>query len=58
MAKPPIDLDLGCSAILPGQQVATVVAHLLPELVKQSQHEVLINQMGHPFPTIHMNLST
>ena len=30
--KPPVDLDLGCSAILPGQQVATVLAHLLPEL--------------------------
>ena len=28
--KPPVDSDLGCSVILPGQQVATIAAHQLP----------------------------
>ena len=36
----PADLDLGYSAILPGQQVATVAAQQLPELSEPSQWEV------------------
>ena len=46
--KPPVDLDLVCSAILHGQWVATVVAHQLPELSEQSQREVFTIQMIHP----------
>ena len=38
--KPPVDLDLGCSAILPGQKAATVVARQLLELSEPSQREV------------------
>ena len=34
-------LDLRCSAILPGQQAATVAAYQLPELSELSQREVL-----------------
>ena len=33
-AKPPVDSDLGCSVILPGQKVATVGAHQLQELLE------------------------
>ena len=42
--KPPVDLDLGCSAILPGQKAATVAAHELPELSEPSQWEVLLSR--------------
>ena len=35
--KPPIDLDLGCSTILRGQQIATVADHQLPELSEMKQ---------------------
>ena len=34
--------------ILPGQSVATVAAHHLPELSEPSQREVFTKQMGHP----------
>ena len=37
-----------CSAILPGQQVATVAAHRLPEPSELSQREASTNQNGHP----------
>ena len=46
--QPPVDLDLGCSVILPGQLLAKVAANELPELSELSQQEVLTNQMGHP----------
>ena len=42
---PAVYLDFGCFAILPGQQVATTAAQLLPEL---SQREVFTDQMCHP----------
>ena len=38
--KPPVDLDLGCSTILPGQKIATVTAHHLAELSELGQWEV------------------
>ena len=50
--KPPVDLDLGCSNILPGQQVATVAAHQLLELSELSQREVLTILLGHPAPAL------
>ena len=34
--KPPVDSDLVCSVILPGQEVATVVAHQRLDLSEQS----------------------
>ena len=43
-----IDLNLGCSAILPGQWVATVTINLFLELMELSQQEVFTDQMGHP----------
>ena len=43
-----VDLDLEYSAILPGQEVATVAAQQLPEMSEISQREVLTEQMGHP----------
>ena len=46
--KPPVDLDLRSSVILPRQSVATVMAHQLPELSEQSQREVFTIQMIHP----------
>ena len=46
--KSPIDFDLGCSVILPGQKAATVAAHLLPKLSELSQQEVFSVQNGHP----------
>ena len=46
--KPPVDLDLKCSANLPGQEVATVAAHQLPELSELNQREVLTDLKGHP----------
>ena len=44
----PVDLDLGCSAILSGQQASTVAAKQLPVLSELSQHEVFIDQNGRP----------
>ena len=45
----PVDLGLGCSAILPpGQQVAAVAAQQLPKLSELSQLEVLTILLGHP----------
>ena len=35
--KPPIDLDLGFSTILLGQQIDTVADHQLPELSEMRQ---------------------
>ena len=46
--KPPVDLDLRCSAILPGQQPAIIAARQLPKLLELSQQLVFINEMGHP----------
>ena len=46
--KPPIDLDLECSALLPGEWAATVAAHLLPELSELSQREVFTVLTCHP----------
>ena len=46
--KAPIDLVLGCSAILPGQLVATVAAHQLPELSELSQRKVFYCSDGSP----------
>ena len=48
MVKPPIDIDLGCTVVLPGRKGATVVAHQLPELSELSQQQVLTILMGHP----------
>ena len=45
-SKPPVDLDLKCSAILPGQEVATVAARQLPELSELNQQEVFTILMG------------
>ena len=45
-------MDLGYSAILPGQQVAAVSAHQLPDLSELSQQEVLTGQMGHPVASL------
>ena len=47
-SKPPIDLDLGCSTMLPGQWVAAVAAHQLPELLELSQREVFTVLTCHP----------
>ena len=46
--EPPVDLDLVCSAILPGLYVATVAAHQLPELSELSQREVITVLSGPP----------
>ena len=46
--KPPVDLDLGCFAILPGQYIATVGAHQLTELPELSQQELFSEENGHP----------
>ena len=46
--KPPVDLDLGCYAILSGQEVPTVTADQLPELLEISRRDVSTDQMGHP----------
>ena len=43
-----VDLDLGGSAILPGQKVGTVAANHLPELLELGQREVLTILMGYP----------
>ena len=51
MVEPPVELDLGCSAILSGQKIATVAAYQLPELSELSQREVFTNEMGHPVAT-------
>ena len=50
--KPPIDLDLGCSAIKPGQEVATVAYHL-PELLKISERENFTTHNCHPTIILH-----
>ena len=48
----PVDLDMGHSAILPGQKVARVAANKPPDLSELIQQEVVTkvvtNQMGHP----------
>ena len=44
--KPPVDLYMGCSTILPGQWVASVAANQLPELSELSQRVVFTVQMG------------
>ena len=46
--KPPVDLDLGCSVILPWQSVATVAAQELPELSKLNPQEVFSVVNCHP----------
>ena len=46
--KPLMDLDLGCSVILPGQLVAAVAAHQLQNLSELSQLEVFTILMGQP----------
>ena len=46
--EPLIDLDLGCSVIMPGQLVATVAAYQLPGLSELRQREVFANVKGHP----------
>ena len=50
--KPPVDLDLRYSAILPRQYAATIAAHQLPKLSELSQQEVFINEMCHPLERI------
>ena len=50
--KPSVDLDLGCSAILPGQWAATVAAQQLPMLLELSQQEVFSDQNYHPVCTL------
>ena len=44
-------MDLGCSAIVPGQYVAAIAANKLPKLLKLNQLEVFTILMGHP---VHM----
>ena len=46
--EPPVDLDLGYSAILSGQEVGTVTADQLPELLKLSEWDLLTDQLNHP----------
>ena len=48
MVKPPVNLYLECSTILPGQWVAAVASHQLPELSELSQREVFTVLMCHP----------
>ena len=46
--KPPVDLDFGCSLILPWQSVATVAAQQLPELSELNPQEVFSVVNCHP----------
>ena len=50
--KPKVDLNLECSAILPGQWIATVAAPQLQELSGLSQQEVFIILLCHPVPAL------
>ena len=48
MVKPPIDIDMGCYAILPEQQVGTVAARQLPEHILTHVNS-LVNRRFLPF---------
>ena len=50
--KPPIDIDLGSSVILPGHTVATIASHQLQELLEQSQREVFTIPFAYLFPAL------
>ena len=51
--KPPVDKDLLCSVILPGQYVATEAVHKLPGLSELSQQEAFSIQNGHPVQVLY-----